>query len=88
MTELDLYKFIEQNNVEWHKKDNDGTPDVIIFPYTFHIDDFVKLVDSYAEDGGIECRLMGKYFAFWMRDLCEYYGIDIERVFVGENYDD
>jgi hypothetical protein len=88
MTELDLYRFIEQNNVEWHKRDNDGEKDVVIFPYSFHMDDFIKLIKNYDSDEGLECRIMNGYFAIWMKDLCEYYGIDIERVFVGENYDD
>ena len=32
MTELELYKFIEDNNIEWHKQDNEGIEDVIVFP--------------------------------------------------------
>lgn len=88
MNDLDLYKYINNNNIEWHKRDNNGEKDVVIFPYTFQVEDFVKLVKNYDSDEGIECRLMGTYFAIWMKDLCEYYGIDIDKVFVGENYDD
>jgi hypothetical protein len=84
MTELELYKYINDNNIEWHRQDNDGTPDIIMFPLTFQIDEFVKLVKGYTSDGGIECRLKDGYFAFWMQDLCDYYGIDIDKVFCGE----
>lgn len=84
MTELELYKFINDNNVEWHKRDNDGTPDIIIFPYLFHIQDFNKLVKGYISDGGMECRMLDGYLAFWMKDVCDYYGIDIDKVFYGE----
>jgi hypothetical protein len=89
MTELELYKFIKDNNIEWHKQDNNGEQDVIIFPNTTEVKDFQKLL-SYEmfDDGGIECRMMDGYFAFWMKDICEYYGIEIEKVFIGKNYDD
>lgn len=86
MTELELYKYINDNNIEWHRQDNDGTPDIIIFPLTFQIDEFVKLVKGYASDDGIECRLKDGYFAFWMQDICDYYGIDIDKVFVGDGH--
>ena len=83
MTELELYKYINDNNIEWHRQDNDGTPDIIIFPYIFHINEFNKLVRSILDDG-IECRMRDGYFAFWMKDICDYYGIDIDKVFCGE----
>ena len=83
MTELELYKFINDNIIEWHIRDNDGTPDIIIFVYTFQIDEFYKLIKS-SIDEGIECRLMDGYFAFWMNDICDYYGIDMYKVFDGD----
>jgi len=30
MTELELYKFISENNIEWHKQDNDETEAILI----------------------------------------------------------
>ncbi len=81
MTEIELYKFIQDNSIEWHWQDNDGVDDVVIFPYPFQIEEFAKMVESFTGDGGMECRLMGGYFAFWMKDLCEHYDIDIEKVF-------
>lgn len=85
MTELELYKFINDNDIEWHKANNDGTPDIIIFPYIFQIEDFSKLLGSNDfDDGGIELRMMSGYFAIWMKDLCDNYDIDMNKVFVGE----
>lgn len=84
MTELELYKYINDSNIEWHIRDNDGTPDIIIFPLLCEINDFAKLVKTYIGDGGIECRLMDGYFAIWMKDLCDHYGIDMYKVFCGE----
>ena len=83
MTELDLYKFINDNAIEWHRHDNYGTPDIIMFLHTFHIQEFCKLVKSILDEG-IECRLKDGYSAFWMNDICDHYGIDKDKVFVGE----
>lgn len=83
MTELELYKYIN-NNIEWHRQDNKGTPDIIIFPRTFQIEEFAKLVKPYAGDDGIACTLMAGYFAFWMKDICDYFGLDIDKVFCGD----
>jgi hypothetical protein len=84
MTELDLYKYITDNQIEWHRQNNDGTPDVIIFPHIFQMADFNKLVKSMLDDEGLECRMKDGYFAFWMNDICDHYGIDINKVFIGE----
>jgi len=85
MTELELYKFINDNNIEWHRQDNDGTPDVIIFPYTFHLEEFFKVIKDYnIDDGGLEIRLLNGYVTIWMNDLCEYFGVDIDKVFTGD----
>ena len=59
MTALDLYKYINDNNIEWHYQDNDGTEDVMIFPYSFQIGDFAKLLcQSSFDDGGIALVLL------------------------------
>ena len=84
MTELELYKYINENNVEWHRHDNNGTPDVIILPYTFQLEDFNELIKDYDTDDGLEVRLKNGYAGIWMQDLCDYYGIDIDKVFCGE----
>ena len=82
MKAIELYKFIHDNNVEFHWRDNEGTKDVIIFPYTFWMDEFSKLIKGCDFDGqGIECRLMDGYFAIWMKDICEYFGIELEEIF-------
>ena len=44
--------------------------------------DFSKLLSKYSfDDGGIECRFLDKYFAFWMKDICEYFDIDLVDIF-------
>lgn len=85
MTELQLYKFITDNDIEWHRRDNDGALDVIIFPAPIQIEYFQKILSSGVyDDNGIKCIMREGYFAFWMKDICEYYGIDMDKVFIGE----
>jgi hypothetical protein len=89
MKAIELYRFITENDIEYHYRDNNGTEDVIIFPYTFQIDEFSELLKSYDYcDGGIECFLMDGYFAIWMKDVCEYYGIELSEVFDKDEYND
>ena len=88
MKALDLYKFIKDNNVEWHRQDNDGTPDVLMFPTINEVGEFNKLLSkSHFDDSGIECRMKDNYFCFWMNDICEYYGIELKEVFDKESWD-
>ena len=85
MSELDLYKFITNNDIEWHRRENEGTEDIIIFPNTFQLDDLIKILSpGLFDDGGVECHLMNGYVCIWMKDICEYSGIDMDRVFTGE----
>lgn len=82
MTAIELYKFVKENEIEWHWRDNNGELDVILFPSIYHIEEFNKiLAPSHFDDGGIKCRMMHGYFCFWMRNICEYYGIKMEDVF-------
>lgn len=85
MTELTLYKFINDNNIEWHWNQRGLSDDVLIFPAFYQIEDFAKLFSpSDFDESGIECTMKDKYFCFWMRDICEAYGIEIENVFPKE----
>lgn len=86
MTELQLYKYINDNNIEWHRHENEGVQDVIILPYTFQLEEFNELIKNYDTDGGLPCVLRNGYCGIWMKDLCEYFGIEIDNVFTGEEY--
>lgn len=80
MTELELYKFIHNNAIEWHKQDNDGTPDVVIFVHYFYLPELFELLKKYDES--LECRLKENYFALFMGNICDNFGIDIENLFI------
>jgi hypothetical protein len=81
MTSIELHKYINDNSIEWHWTDNDGPEDVLIFPFVFQLEEFSKMVIDYAIDCRLECTLAGKYCDVRMKDVCAYYGIDINEIF-------
>src|ERR1044071_6126440 len=86
MTELDLYKFITDNEVEYHWHDHNDKGDVICLISFYELKDFCKMVEPIAmtDSEGIKCNLQDDCIAIWMLDICEYYGIDMENVFKEE----
>lgn len=86
MTELDLYKFITKNKVEWHfinKKSKEE--DVIVFIDNHFLDDWNKLLGAHiTAEEGLECIMKDGYFCFYMNDICEYFGIDYSTIFIKE----
>ena len=82
MTALELYKFINENHIEWRWDTNGNHRDVLIFPSIWVVEDFNDLLSpTVYDDGGIKCVMMDRYFAFWMEDICSYYGIELTEVF-------
>jgi len=85
MTELQISKFIDEHCVEWHREDNKGKPDIIIFVYTYNLEDFCEIAKTFTPDyAGLEMNLRSNYVAIWMNDLFEYFNLDMDKVFVGE----
>lgn len=81
MTELELYKFIEESGSET-RYDGDKA---IIWVDHFNIEDFVTLIgQGILDEGGIDVRLQGNYIAVDMNEICEYHGVEIENVFKQE----
>lgn len=89
MTELELYKFIEEFSVEYHWGMNDNIKDVVIMPYSFNLDDLEKLIESFIidQDEGLEIVLKHGYVCVWMKEICEWYDIELEKVFEKTNED-
>lgn len=81
MTSLDLYKFIIDHGIEWKYQDNEGEEDVMILISNNYLNVFHKILTPSIFDDGIECIMKDGYFAFWMKDICDYYGIDLIEVF-------
>lgn len=82
MKELTLYKFIHENDLEFHYYNSKP----ILFVPMMLIDEFNQLFDHsmYLYEDGLPCIMKNQYFCFEMDDVCEYFNIDIISVF-GEN---
>jgi hypothetical protein len=51
-------------------------------PAIYQISGFVDLLTpSVFDDEGIQCVLKDGYFVIPMRNICEYYGINIKEIF-------
>ena len=88
MKAIELYRFIKENNVEWHRDINDGIPDVVIFPMMGHMPYLISLFSSqYLTDENLNCIIKDGYFSIWMDDVCEYHGIALDEVFIGKSWD-
>lgn len=86
MTELQLFKFITENHVEWHEYENEdvGTKDVMIMPSFGQLEELNEILPSCIfDDGGIPATLKDGYICVWMRNICDYSGIEMENVFEG-----
>ena len=81
MTELDLYKFITEKNVEYHWYED---KEVFMCLYVFELENFMELLSKIYgifDDGGIKIILNNGYVSIDMMPICEYCGIDPEKVF-------
>lgn len=83
MTELQLYKFINNNGCEWH-----WNPDghLIIFISHYHLKDFCDMLGRNAfDDDGLPCEQHlcadGDIALNGFENVLEYYDIEPENVF-------
>jgi len=82
MTALDLFRYVTENTIEWHYADNGGEEDVVIFPFFYQLKEFTKLLSpSSLDEDGIGIALKDGYVAIWIKEICEYYDIEIKEVF-------
>lgn len=83
MTEIQLYKFINDNGIEWAWDMNKrGENDVLAWVPFWELEDFAKLVgSSFFADGNIGCVLLDSCIVIYMEQICDHHGIDIEKVF-------
>ena len=77
MTELELYRFITENQIEWSRENNDV---FIIVGFDF-IERLVRVLnlDSFER---IECMLKENSIVIWMQEICYHYDIEMENVFI------
>lgn len=82
MNGLVLYKFINDNNIEWHWCTKDGQDDVWICLYYHQLEDFRKILTlGLFDDEGMEIIMKDDYLVITMNYICEYYDIEITDIF-------
>jgi hypothetical protein len=81
MKAIELYKFVNNNNIEYHWNDDD----VILFVNDYDISEWNKLLGSHIlDDSGLSCIMKDGYFCFKMKDICEYFDIELKDIFETE----
>ena len=96
MTELQLYKFVTNNDIEYHwkkkhsaKQENltdDEKNEVLLFVNIRNLEEFNKLLrTSIQDEEGINCTMKQGYFVFCMDYICDYFDIKLENVFTNKN---
>jgi hypothetical protein len=82
MKAIELYKFVTENEIEYHDDDND----IIMFVNFADISDFNKLIGGNAtSERGIDCIFKDGYICFYMNNICEYFGIELSEIFKPNN---
>jgi len=78
MTAIELYKFVHDNELEYHWYDDD----VLLFVPNDLLDKWNYLLgyNIKAEDG-IKCIMKDGYFCFDMQYINDYFGIDSTEIF-------
>lgn len=80
MTELDLYKFCEDKEMDWRGDQ------LIIWLYFSELADWTELVGhEHFDEGGMEVNLKSNCIAFDLCEVCEDWEIDPERILKKEN---
>jgi len=76
MTELALYRFIEEteSEIEWRKDE------LIIWIHLMDILKFIKLIHAFMSSGGFEVSLQSTCIALDLVEICDYFDIDPESI--------
>lgn len=76
MTELQLYKFCEDKELDWR-----GDKLIIWIPF-WQLEDFTEMIGyNYLSEGGVEVSLLDDCIALDIVDLCEYFDIEPENIY-------
>lgn len=82
MTELELYKFINNNELEitWNCYENKDDELILWIPF-YYLDEFTKMIGyNYLSDGGIEVNLQEDCTSLDINPICEYFDINSENI--------
>lgn len=76
MSELDLYKFVQDKEMDWRGDT------LVLWLYPSDLQEFANLIgDNVLSEGGLEVRLLtGGMVGIEMNEVCEWFDIEPERI--------
>lgn len=79
MTELKLYKFLNENTIEHHwEREN---KELIAWIPFYWLEEFAELIGEHClSDGGIMVNLQNGYIALDLVPIAEYHEIELENI--------
>lgn len=84
MTELELYHFVTEFDLDWNVISKENEYEVILFVPFVILDTFSELVGYSFFDEPHKCYLKYDCIALEMMDICDYFGIDPKNIFGSE----
>lgn len=84
MTELELYQFVQDKELDWRGKS------LMLWMHPYELNEFAELLgDNYLGDGGIEVSLLsGGSIALDIVDICNDFGIEPANILKMEGDDE
>lgn len=80
MTELDLYKFVEQNKLEYHWNGEE----LNLFVDFHCLSEFTQLLGyEFLSEVNQPCVLKDSFVGVEMTEICDKFGLDAKNVFAG-----
>ena len=78
MTELDLYKFLNNNDgVQYRWEDNN----ILVWISFYYLKDFTDMIGyNYLSESGMDCNLQNDCICVNITDIAEYHDIDLENI--------
>lgn len=83
MTALELYQYIQDNEIcySWKYNEDRECSDVLVWVSIYNIESFVKLISTFDEEIEFQMTLIQEDFVLFMGQICDYYEIDMKQVF-------
>jgi len=82
MTELDLYRFLQENEIEFS-----WSGDMLLAWIThWNLSDFTEMIPGMLDEAGVDVRLQSYgTVCIDLVPICDWFGIDPERILKPEN---
>lgn len=78
----ELQEFIRENKINYRYTDDNK--DVVIFLYSFQLDDFLELLNDFTITEGFDCKIINKYIAIFISKILEFSEIELNEIFQKE----